>query len=54
MNDQRIVLKLADGVEGYIPQKDFQNSSHEEDPEIGDAIDVAIASIGIAIAIYNE
>jgi len=46
VNEQRIVMKLAEGVEGYIPQKDFQNSSHEADPQIGEAIEVAIASIG--------
>ena len=43
--DERIVLLLSEGVQGYIPLKDYQNSSQEGDPSLGDEIEVAVASI---------
>ena len=45
ITDQRIFLNLTEEVKGYIPKKDFMNSSYNEDPEIGDEIEVVIASI---------
>ena len=45
ITDERIVLLLSEGVQGYIPLKDYQNSSQEGDPSIGDEIEVAVASI---------
>ncbi len=45
ITDERIVLLLSEGVQGYIPLKDYQNSSLEGDPSIDDEIEVAVASI---------
>ncbi len=46
ITDERIVLLLSEGVKGYIPLKDYQNSSLEgDDPSLGDEIEVAVASI---------
>ena len=46
ITDERIVLLLSEGVQGYIPLKDYQNSSLEgDDPSLGDEIEVAVASI---------
>ena len=45
ITDERIVLLLSEGVQGYIPLKDYQNSSQEGDPSIGDEIEVVVASI---------
>ena len=45
ITDQKIFLHLTEEVKGYIPQKDFLNSSYNKDPEIGDEIEVVIASI---------
>ena len=36
---------MTEEVQGYVPQKDFKNSSKEGDPEIGDEIEVIVASI---------
>jgi len=46
ITDERIVLLLSEGVQGYIPLKDYQNSSLEgDDPSLGDEIEVVVASI---------
>ena len=45
ITDERIVLLLSEGVQGYIPFKDYQNSSQEGDPSLGDEIEVVVASI---------
>ena len=46
ITDERIVLLLSEGGQGYIPLKDYQNSSLEgDDPSLGDEIEVAVASI---------
>ena len=45
VTDERIVLLLSEGVQGYIPLKDYQNSSQEGDPSLGDDIEVVVASI---------
>ena len=36
---------MSEGVQGYIPLKDYQNSSQEGDPSLGDDIEVVVASI---------
>jgi small subunit ribosomal protein S1 len=45
ITEERIILDLTEEVQGYVPQKDFKNSSKEGDPEIGDEIEVVVASI---------
>ena len=45
ITDERIVLLLSEGVQGYIPLKDYQNSSQEGDPSLSDEIEVVVASI---------
>ena len=45
ITDERIVLLLSEGVQGYIPLKDYQNSSQEGDPSLGEDIEVVVASI---------
>jgi len=45
ITDQKIFLTLTEEVNGYIPKKDFMNSSYNEDPELGNEIEVVIASI---------
>ena len=45
ITDERIILLLSAGVQGYIPLKDYQNSSQEGDPSLGDDIEVVVASI---------
>ena len=45
IGDQKIFLALSEKIKGYIPKKDFINSSYNEDPTIGDEIEVVIASI---------
>ena len=45
ITDQKIFLTLTEEIKGYIPKKDFINSSYNEDPELGDEIEVVIASI---------
>ena len=34
-----------EGIQGYIPLKDLMNSSYNDDPKLGDEIEVVIASI---------
>jgi len=45
VTDEKIVILLSEGVQGYIPLKDYQNSSQEGDPSPGDEIEVVVASI---------
>ena len=45
-NDERINLSLADGVMGYLSQKDFLNSSTDISLEEGIELEVVIANIG--------
>jgi len=45
ITDERIILLLSEGVQGYIPLKDYQNSSQEGDPSLGEDIEVVVASI---------
>ena len=45
ITDERIVLLLSEGVQGYIPLKDYQNSSQEGDPSLGEDLEVVVASI---------
>ena len=44
-NDERINLALAEGVMGYLPQKDFLNSSADLTLEEGIELEVIIANI---------
>ena len=44
ITDERIILLLSEGVQGYMPLKDYQNSSQEGDPSLGDEIEVVVAS----------
>ena len=43
--EDRIILSLSEGVSGYMPIKDYRNSTKENDPEVGDEIESVIASI---------
>ena len=45
-NDDRIYMELSDGVEGYLPQKDFQNSNSDSNLEEGLEMEVVIANLG--------
>jgi small subunit ribosomal protein S1 len=45
ITDERITLDLPEGVQGYLPQKDFANSSLELTLEIGLEIEVIVANI---------
>ena len=45
ITDERITLDLSEGVQGYLPQKDFANSSLELTLEIGLEIEVIVANI---------
>ena len=45
-DDERINLSLTDGVMGYLPQKDFLNSSVDISLEEGIELEVVIANIG--------
>jgi len=45
ITDQKIFLTLTEEVKGYIPKKDLMNSSYNQDPELGNEIEVVIASI---------
>ena len=45
ITDQKIFLTLSEEVRGYIPKKDFMNSSRNDEPKLGDEIEVVIASI---------
>ena len=45
ITDERITLDLSEGVQGYLPQTDFANSSLELTLEIGLEIEVIVANI---------
>ena len=45
ITDERIVLDLSEGVQGFLPQKDFTNSSQESTLDKGLEIEVIIANI---------
>ena len=44
-NDDRIVLNLAENVQGYLPQKDYTNSLADTPLEVGAEMEVVIANI---------
>ena len=44
-NDDRIVLNLAENVQGYLPQKDYANSLADTPLEVGAEMEVVIANI---------
>jgi len=44
-NDDRIVLDLAENVQGYLPQKDYGNSLADTPLEVGAEMEVVIANI---------
>ena len=43
--EEKIIIDLSEDVQGYIPQKDFLNSSQEGEPQQGQEIEAVIASI---------
>jgi len=45
ITEQKIFLNLNQEVQGYIPQKDFMNSSYSEDLKLGDELEAVIASV---------
>ena len=45
ITDERITLDLSEGVQGFLPRKDFANSSLELTLEIGLEIEVIVANI---------
>ena len=45
ITDERIVLDLSEGVQGFLPQKDFTNSSQESTLNEGEEIEVIVANI---------
>ena len=45
-DDDKIYMSLAEGVEGYLPQKDFQNSNSDSNLEEGLEMEVVIANLG--------
>ena len=45
ITDERIVLDLSEGVQGFLPQKDFTNSSQESTLDKGLEIEVIVANI---------
>ena len=45
ITDERIVLDLSEGVQGFLPQKDFTNSSQESTLDKGLEIEVVVANI---------
>jgi small subunit ribosomal protein S1 len=44
-NEDRIVLELAENVQGYLPQKDYTNSLADTPLEVGAEMEVVIANI---------
>jgi small subunit ribosomal protein S1 len=44
-NEDRIVLDLAENVQGYLPQKDYTNSLADTPLEVGAEMEVVIANI---------
>ena len=45
-DDEKIYMSLAEGVEGYLPQKDFINSNSDSNLEEGLEMEVVIANLG--------
>ncbi len=45
-DDDKIYMSLAEGVEGHLPQKDFQNSNSDSTLEEGLEMEVVIANLG--------
>ncbi len=45
LKDDRIIIDLAEGIQGSLPRKDFENSSLNSEIDIGSEIEVAIANI---------
>ena len=45
-DDDKIYMSLAEGVEGYLPQKEFQNSNSDSTLEEGLEMEVVIANLG--------
>ena len=45
-DDDKIYMSLAEGIEGYLPQKDFQNSNSDSNLEEGLEMEVVIANLG--------
>ena len=45
-DDDKIYMSLSEGVEGYLPQKDFQNSNSDSTLEEGLEMEVVIANLG--------
>jgi len=45
LKDERIIIDLAEGVQGSLPQKDLENSSLNSEIEIGSEIQLVIANI---------
>jgi len=45
VNDDRIIINLTEGVKGFLPKKDFDNSSQQTLIDIGTEIEVVIANI---------
>ena len=45
VNDERIIINLTEGVKGFLPKKDFDNSSQQPLVDIGTEIEVVIANI---------
>ena len=45
LRDERIIIDLAEGVQGSLPRKDYENSSLNSEIDVGSDIQVAIANI---------
>ena len=45
INEEKILLNLAEGVNGTLSQKDFQNSNNEHNLEVDMEIEILIANI---------
>ena len=45
VNDDRIIINLTEGVKGFLPKKDFDNSSQQTLVDVGTEIEVVIANI---------
>ena len=44
-DDDRIIINLTEGVKGFLPKKDFDNSSQQTLIDVGTEIEVVIANI---------
>ena len=42
---ERIIVELAEGVQGFLPQKDFENSLHDSSLDKGTEIELIVANI---------